>query len=68
MRPSFARHAIAGLAVALLLGILPASTARAQACAGLPAARASPAGPGGCRARVPVAGPARAAAPAAARP
>ena len=32
MRPSFARHAIAGLAVALLLGILPASMASAQAC------------------------------------
>jgi pimeloyl-ACP methyl ester carboxylesterase len=59
MRPSFARHAIAGLAVALLLGILPASTARAQACAGLPAERSAPDGQGGCRALVPVEGPAR---------
>jgi pimeloyl-ACP methyl ester carboxylesterase len=59
MRPSFARHAIAGLAVALLLGILPASTARAQACAGLPAERSAPDGQGGCLALVPVEGPAR---------
>lgn len=59
MRPSFARHAIAGFAVALLLGILPASMASAQACAGLPAERSAPDGQGGCLALVPVEGPAR---------
>ena len=53
MKQAFPGHAFAGLAMAMLLALLPASSARAQACAELPAGRAASDGQGGCLALVP---------------
>ena len=53
MKQAFPGHAFAGLAVAMLLALQPASSARAQACAELPAGRAASDGQGGCLALVP---------------
>lgn len=64
MKQAFRGHSLAGLSgalavAALLLAIAPAPSARAQACAELPAGRATADGQGGCLALVPVEGPAR---------
>jgi len=63
MKPIPRGHPRAGRACALLavalLALVPSAPLRAQACAGLPAERATPDGQGGCLALVPVEGPAR---------